>query len=1093
MRRFLMTGVAVALALTLVPTGAGPAMAADKLVGFEGLADGAELTTQYQAQGVAFGSSASLGLPPVSTGCSPSSPVAQRASAGSGATGTGVLLTTSCGGSPEFPVYASGGAFSSFHKSLSVRVVTQQRPGGKVSGQARLLAYDYQYKLLLASPLVNPGSTASVSLTTQNIAFFVIRGFGFDPAAVDDLRFDDLAVPPNSQQIAVGLAAGSGYARVRQGGTAQVAVNVLRFNGSTGPVTLYANGLPTDLAAQSITPNPVSGSAFLTPASLNLSADSTTSTGTSHPVITAQPTSSAGSSAATTQPFQLDVVRPFTLSGPGSVSVAPCTPSSQQLTLAVESDFTDRISFETTYSPSTSGVVAKVQSDFNPMGAGVSVKIPITLTAKANAPDGVTIVTIKASAISGFSYFVNETSIAVTRSKGSISAIQVAGKSEINATTVAAPALSYPGTYLRLLGAGFCSGQRAYFGSGDGVGAALESVASNGTMAYVRVPPTATSGRLQLGTGGAAFTSGRSLKVRSYRSTRAYSFHNPSSTGGVVWSDLISLYGHGETDIKVDPCSGVTFGLVDCSINTYIPKPDALAYWIVVSTMNKSGNCYGMALSSYRLSENRKPIGPYGGPDVSNLRYDAPGLHDYIRQMHVAQTSSEALRLFIGRSGRQSATQLITTLSTAFNARHPAMITLGHGSSGHAVLAYGIQTTPSGWEVQTYNSNNEWAGTEDSDPVLHQFSLDRSVLHVTPAGWSYAMGDETWTGNFGSEGSIGAYDVGLVPDRLTLPSVAEVGASLVFSSADRAGAVTDRAGKMVRGSRQLPILGGPGSGHITTVPRGTAFRLALTGNGDPVAILPADGRTFTVSGAATGLSVPANGSSVAVTGARPGTRITASNTTKGTVRTASGEAGAAASAMSVGFSGSRAVVSSTSGGSVALTLSQVSARSTGAVRLPVLRLRAGDRAVVSTPATFTKAGKVSVTVTGKGGKRTLVLRATKVRGTVSANAMKVSVKAKKGAAVVHVRARVVAGPGVATSATLGWAVRKGAKVVRKGQVTLSAASLAALVRGATATIRIRAPKGSYRLLTSLVVAGSSAATAAPSFAGAKAQVRLRVR
>ena len=1068
--RHLATAVVLLAVVLLAPAAA---RAADTTITFDGLPEGSAITNQYAAQGVLFGDAAAFGFGELFHSCSPSEPVAR-----SGAAALGF-----CGGAAEFPNFASMGAFSSFRSKVSMRVISGNG-ADDLTEDVTLRVYDVRRNQIATAsvPISAAGRTLSIALGTPQIAFFTLQRDGIYPTSprIDDFTFDNPPVPPDPH-IAIGIDNG-GYARVRQGGTADVTVRILRFNGSNGNVSLSASDLPGDVSA-TFTPNPAGGSSFLTTATLKLSAQSYASTGHFTPTVTANPAASAGDMADTAG-FAVDVVPPFRLTAQSTAAVSPCTPSPIPLALDVEPGYTDPIDLSITHSSGT--VDATLPARFTP-GFSEPIKSLTLNAAPGTGKSADDRLTITASS-GGFS---KSTIIDVDRNPGAIDGVKVAAVADINAGPVVAPRLGQPGTYLRVLGRGFCPDSRIFFGPGDSKGAPLEDRAVDGRSAYVRVPLTATNGSPTLSNPDSAgtVTFGRSLTVATYRNTMGFSFANFKSDGP-SWGDIVRLYGKDQTTIEVDPCGALTFGIADCGVSTGIPRPDVAIYYNAVSDYGEKGNCYGLDLASYRLWSRKTPMDGFTPAGVSwPFQLDGPAgaageLRYYIRQMMLVQSASETMLIRAASVGRQNAGTLFQAIQRALDKGHPAMMSIRQGDSGHAVLAYGLTPTPNGYDIETYNPNSPHMPTEDANAGTHDGALENSRIHVNVNGtWSFP--GLSWSGGFDK---IGAYDIDAIPQKISPPTgVADVLVAIMYPDATAISEVTDATGKPIPGAVRLASETGSEAGPLTDViPRGHALRAPLKGSGGTLTLF-GRGHAFQLAGTAKTLTMDAGGTTIGAQGAGKGLTLTTTSTSGGATRAATARYGASGdAAVGIDTGGALTVRGS---GAVSLTLGQVAKHGTGSLTLSGLRLRRGETATVR-PGSWSKAGSARVSIKGKAGTlRRLTLPTKASRRAAAVRSLRLKTRGAQVTATAKLRLPAATVP---ASATLTWQVRKGARTVRKGSLALSTAQLADMAAGRGVPFTVKAPKGRYAVRASLVVGATAKGRVLPAVSAKQATARVTI-
>jgi hypothetical protein len=275
-------GFAALALVALAPlVNAGLARAATTTIGFDDLPGGTTLGTQYESRGVIFGEGPFGATVPEmveNVGSQTHSP-------------PNAATIASC---PEVPSIDADGAFTAGRHQVSVFV---GNPFG-VSGQLTLTGYNQNSQAIVSDtgtvPAGGPVATPlSISDPGGNIWYFRITAVGpaFKCPLMDDLSFDVPSTPPAPD---FGIAALSTGVTVAAGNSLTVALTLHRFAGSSGPITLSANGLPQGVSA-SLAPNPDSGddgsSITLT---LTAAADAPPTTAGSV-TVTGTPSASAGS------------------------------------------------------------------------------------------------------------------------------------------------------------------------------------------------------------------------------------------------------------------------------------------------------------------------------------------------------------------------------------------------------------------------------------------------------------------------------------------------------------------------------------------------------------------------------------------------------------------------------------------------------------------------------------------------------------------------------------------------------------------------------------------------------------------------------
>lgn len=311
-------------------------------------------------------------------------------------------------------------------------------------------------------------------------------------------------------------------------------------------------------------------------------------------------------------------------------------------------------------------------------------------------------------------------------------------------------------------GSGFCPGSVVEFGNQDAIVTA-DSVNSSGTELTARLPATATTGPVTVGSGG-SLTPGMSaivpqsdfpsadktpgLQVDSYRDTRGFSFHN--FTPNIQDQDMQNAFGFNAVYDSVDVCA------IGCTVSFFNPLAKILE-WVAQDTIGNpnadGGACFGFSLGSYEL------IGVVPGsvgyftvnPAVYQLRQNDPSglgytVHDLIAAAALKQFSSQFLVPYLsafaaqkGQGSSAAAVSVYNEIKAILSAGRPAMISLTDGSGGHVVDAYQLVGTPPDYSIDVYDSNDPFSfyGDEDSsDGTYHQQQLTHSRINVTGGGWS---------------------------------------------------------------------------------------------------------------------------------------------------------------------------------------------------------------------------------------------------------------------------------------------------------------------------------------------------------------------
>jgi hypothetical protein len=285
---------------------------ADTTVDFEAFPPGTVLTNQYAdlggpGQGVVFG--------PLPGGAGDGlRPVVRTAPTGQAQSGTQIADIATCTGC-EFFTPSTTGTFGTLRSMVSVDVGYLGDPAPCAAGNpdaigcavVKLQAFDGNGTLVgEASALVTQGAGihTQLSVTTPStviVGFRIGARSGTDASktiAIDDLAFG----VPSAPQPDFTLNPAATTLTVEQGASATDTVTIGRLGGSTGDVTLSADGLPAG-ADITFAPNPASGSQTV----LTLAAD-TNATVTDGTPVTITGTPQAPTVGPASRSFTLNVL-----------------------------------------------------------------------------------------------------------------------------------------------------------------------------------------------------------------------------------------------------------------------------------------------------------------------------------------------------------------------------------------------------------------------------------------------------------------------------------------------------------------------------------------------------------------------------------------------------------------------------------------------------------------------------------------------------------------------------------------------------------------------------------------------------------------
>ena len=321
---------------------AAPASAATT-IDFEGLAPGTDLLAAT-LPGIQFRNAATSGRPDLgNTPAAVATVASTRAATADCALplplrGRAALTGTSC------TLYAT---FSSLHGAVSTVVALTQSTGprtvtltawdasGAQVGQAQTSIGFANFFVALS--VTRPAQTiAAISITsTAALAGGLL--------AADDLVFDDSVAPPS-----ISLAVGAGKLSGLPGKAATGTLQVQRFGGASGPVTIAISS-PSGATPVVVAPNPVTGAA----ATLSTTIAANAPPGTQTLTVTA--TWAGGAIAPLSVP--LEVRAPYRLIPQPTTAVSGCGTTTIHNQLVVDPAFTDPITVSVSSPRSTLPVV----------------------------------------------------------------------------------------------------------------------------------------------------------------------------------------------------------------------------------------------------------------------------------------------------------------------------------------------------------------------------------------------------------------------------------------------------------------------------------------------------------------------------------------------------------------------------------------------------------------------------------------------------------------------------------------------------------------------------------------------------------------
>jgi hypothetical protein len=700
----------------------------------------------------------------------------------------------------------------------SVRVFAGELTQGDPPGPAQLIAFRTN-GTEIDGPVVQIDTSGinkvlSVSSPAADISSFEVI------AKNGDLGFDDLTLDfPNNSLPDIAPSVTPQVVPLVSGATTPVPVSIGRLNGSNGPVRVTASGLPQGVSAQPVT---VPGTA--TTATLDLVAAQnapSTNFGVVPTTITADPLQNASvAPAPRSTPLDVRVASPYELQladGTGADVVLPaCDPVDVPLELPRDIGLNDTIHLSVT------GLPAGVSADITPSadvapGGGLTADrtIRFTRTTAAALPADVT---VQAQAPEG------TRTLKLHLSTASPSATVTSG---LGLT----PRLLTDGTQIQVTGNGFCPGTTVRVGN---VQATADATVVDANTLSFHVPALATTGNVTIvpAQGDPAYTANNTLQIDSFRNTDGFQFPN-FDFDGLSLSELTDAFGSDALFVRVNPC-GLWGG--DCSFNSGILNPIAAIEWPIMSKAlsASNGHCFGISRAVQEFLAGHRSLRSFttGGSAFSIPAADHPqtAVGHFLDGQHALQASAEFLGAWFGRA--KSVKDQLVRLQTALSHGGFPIISIQHGTEGHAVIAYNAVTNSDGTvDVYVYDSNRQFVPSEDSNASFHAGQVRGSVIHMDPnrGAWSFVMADgTTWGG--GDGGTLFVAPESLIPQHPSLPGISTLYDGLkylVFGSAD--GSVRSTGAPV--GASYLPALDShaiPGAAG-TIITRGRSLATSFVG------------------------------------------------------------------------------------------------------------------------------------------------------------------------------------------------------------------------------------------------------------------------
>ncbi len=849
--------VAAMFAALLILPGVAAA-APDTMIGFDDLPVGTVVSDQYaSSDGTSFGDPASFGLPrDPSTPCYSGGPTVQSAL-------DDQALDMSCvTGSVEFHDWFAdlGIGFTTEHRAASFELGATTA----VAYPATVTFYGIGAAVLSTQTVsVGPGAPVTVSYNhgtaDGGVVGITISGafgsnYGDNANAngagvyLDDLDVTNEDTPPPAKFAVAALEPSTD---IVEGSTAGVPVAVLRYNGSTGPVSLHVPSLPAGVTATSFSSGTVSGSA---PVTLNATAASPF-TGTADVTVqTGSAASSAGEGIVTSATVNLTGLSALTWGDSTRLAVHAvpgCGPQRIDDGYSVRGGYSGEID-KTASAWTGLNTAPQIEDPFVAGGGDGGYPFSYLIDPSAGADGGQFELTLSGPDIT--TQNLTQTWIA--------DPVSVSGQS----TTSTSLPLVNGGSQVTILGDFSTTSCPVRFQDQEGH---VWSIASHDTATVnnqildrfvLNVPSDAVSGPLNvmvnnpLGNTNDVLTQTPSITVSEFR--QSYGFRQVNGGDGARtdhfdWDDFQRVFGDDDTE--------------DCFIGCW-HDPGAQAWYDQirddVEANPGKGLCYGYAVLAARLrnpATGQKPSDYQAGTtrvwDITDFSDLSPVKRDIVRWF-AAQWDQGA------RDSEKDGQSLapgdkIAAIETQITDTGSALITLhtqipdgkgGWTPEGHAVLAYGVYDDGAGGHIlQLYNPNFPYDASEASDGTFRDTQLQRNQIDVHPDGsWETANpADGTLPPN-GWSGDNSTISVvrNLPASNATLPSHSLLWS--IFGSAVQSGTAVSSitsGGKQLLGSHGDPKAG---SG-LTPDPAATG------GAPDPTYAMTA-GRayTFTVTGAASG-------------------------------------------------------------------------------------------------------------------------------------------------------------------------------------------------------------------------------------------------
>ncbi|MDQ1702999.1 MAG: hypothetical protein QOF57_2251, partial [Frankiaceae bacterium] len=614
----------------------------------------------------------------------------------------------------EFVNGATSGRFTRSASSVTVFAGRFTADGNPEKAQLR--AYNSSGTLVATGPLatipLTPGFSTPVTVASagNDIARFELD---FTETTGVLVGFDDLTIDfPAGSLPDVSLSGPVNPTTVLQGTTTDVPISLTRINGSNGPLTFSATGLPSGVSAQFV-PNPVPGAQEATVMRLTASDTAPQFFVPQDVTVTAQasPPDALVLTGTRTLKVPVTVRTQFELSQatPGTVQIPQCAPA--DVGLRVQRDFAFATQGKTVtlaVGPLPAGVTAEFlpSATISPNGGLIAEPTLRLRRGTQNVP-------------AGFSTTVTATAPSAPTRTIPLTLAGAVPTAALDSTTLsgAVPSRLQPGTQIRLNGNGFCAGTKVRVG--NDLAETDTTVEPSNTSMTFRLPRLATTGAVKVVPPGGAtvYSSTSPLTVRSTRNVNGFQFNNPG-WGNLSFDEITSLVGTEEMFLSTNPCW--PFG--DCTIALPIPDPIAYAKWQIIEQVvqESGGHCFGISRFLQEIGDRRITNGQFAAGVTTTFGLPSrtgpnTALSHYLDARHAGQTTKEFL-LHYGLRDDSIAAQL-NRLRAELTAGRLASLMIKNGfTEGHVITAHDMETLPDGSTViYTYDNETEFIPEEESD------------------------------------------------------------------------------------------------------------------------------------------------------------------------------------------------------------------------------------------------------------------------------------------------------------------------------------------------------------------------------------------